>query len=78
MDVKVGRNKYKITFTIVVAVGAIMVSAISWFTMIQVNMATMQEEINSLSRIIENQEDKVAACLDIVDDYNELLQRVSP
>ena len=58
MDVKVGKNKYKITFTIVVAIGAVMVSAISWFTMIQVNMATMQEEINSLGRIIENQEDK--------------------
>lgn len=76
MNVQVGKNKYKVTLTLVIAVGAILVSAISWFTMIQVNMATMQEEINSLSKIIETQESRVQACLDVVDDYNELLKRL--
>ena len=78
MDIQVGKNKYKVTFTLIIAVGAILASAISWFTMIQVNMATMQEEINSLSKIIETQESRVQACLDVVDDYNELLKRVNP
>ena len=78
MDIQVGKNKYKVTLTLVIAVGAILASAISWFTMIQVNMATMQEEINSLSKIIETQESRVQACLDVVDDYNELLKRVNP
>ena len=76
MNIQVGKNKYKVTLTLVIAVGAILASAISWFTMIQVNMATMQEEINSLSKIIETQESRVQACLDVVDDYNELLKRV--
>lgn len=76
MNVQVGKNKYKVTFTLIIAVGAILASAISWFTMIQVNMATMQEEINSLSKIIETQESRVQACLDVVDDYNELLKRL--
>ena len=76
MDIQVGKNKYKVTFTLIIAVGAILASAISWFTMIQVNMATMQEEINSLSKIIETQESRVQACLDVVDDYNELLKRL--
>ena len=78
MDIQVGKNKYKVTLTLIIAVGAILASAISWFTMIQVNMATMQEEINSLSKIIETQESRVQACLDVVDDYNELLKRVNP
>lgn len=78
MDIQVGKNKYKVTLTLVIAVGAILASAISWFTMIQVNMATMQEEINSLGKIIETQESRVQACLDVVDDYNELLKRVNP
>ena len=76
MDIQVGKNKYKVTHTLIIAVGAILASAISWFTMIQVNMATMQEEINSLSKIIETQESRVQACLDVVDDYNELLKRL--
>ena len=76
MNIQVGKNKYKVTLTLVIAVGAILASAISWFTMIQVNMATMQEEISSLSKIIETQESRVQACLDVVDDYNELLKRV--
>ena len=76
MDIQVGKNKYKVTLTLIIAVGAILASAISWFTMIQVNMATMQEEINSLSKIIETQESRVQACLDMVDDYNELLKRL--
>ena len=78
MDIQVGKNKYKVTLTLIIAVGAILASAISWFTMIQVNMATMQEEINSLSKIIETLESRVQACLDVVDDYNELLKRVNP
>jgi cell division protein FtsL len=78
MDIQVGKNKYKVTLTLIIAVGAILASAISWFTMIQVNMATMQEEINSLGKIIETQESRVQACLDVVDDYNELLKRVNP
>ena len=78
MDIQVGKNKYKVTLTLIIAVGAILASAISWFTMIQVNMATMQEEINSLGKIIETQESRVQACLDVVDDYNELLKRVYP
>ncbi len=78
MNIQVGKNKYKVTLTLVIAIGAILASAISWFTMIQVNMATMQEEINSLSKIIETQESRVQACLDVVDDYNELLKRVNP
>tara|TARA_R100001082_G_C4264828_1_gene117106 strand:+ start:49 stop:285 length:237 start_codon:yes stop_codon:yes gene_type:complete len=78
MNIQVGKNKYKVTLTLVIAVGAILASAISWFTMIQVNMATIQEEINSLSKIIETQESRVQACLDVVDDYNELLKRVNP
>ena len=78
MNIQVGKNKYKVTLTLVIAVGAILASAISWFTMIQVNMATMQEEINSLGKIIETQESRVQACLDVVDDYNELLKRVNP
>ena len=76
MNVQVGKNKYKVTLTLIIAVGAILASAISWFTMIQVNMATMQEEINSLSKIIETQESRVQACLYVVDDYNELLKRL--
>ena len=38
MNVQVGKNKYKVTLTLVIAVGAILVSAISWFTMIQVKL----------------------------------------
>ena len=72
MDVKVGKNKYQVTLPIVLTLGAIIVSAISWFTMLQVNMATMQSEIDKLNVIILNQEDKVQACLDVVDDYYEL------
>ena len=75
MDVKVGKNKYKLTLPIVLAVGAALVSAISWFSMIQVNMATMQSEIDKLNVIIINQEDKVQACLEVVDDYYELKRR---
>ena len=58
MDVKVGKNKYQITLPIVLTLGAIIISAISWFTMLQVNMATMQSEIDNLNVIILNQEDK--------------------
>ena len=76
MDVKVGKNKYQITLPIVLTFGAIIVSAISWFTMLQVNMATMQSEIDKLNVIILNQEDKVQACLDVVDDYYELKRRI--
>ena len=72
MDIKVGKNKYQITFPIIVTVGDVLVSAISWFTMLQVNMATMESEIDRLSVIIEKQEDKVQACLEVVDDYYEL------
>ena len=76
MDVKVGKNKYQVTFPIILTLGAILVSAISWFTMLQVNMATMQSEIDKLNVIILNQEDKVQACLDVVDDYYELKRRI--
>ena len=76
MDIKVGKNKYQITFPILVPIGAILVSAISLFTMLQVNMATMESEINRLSVIIESQEDKVQACLEVVDDYYELKRRI--
>ena len=76
MDVKVGKNKYQVTLNIVLTLGAIIVSAISWFTMLQVNMATMQSEIDKLNVIILNQEDKVQACLDVVDDYYELKRRI--
>jgi hypothetical protein len=76
MDVKVGKNKYQITLPIVLTLGAIIVSAISWFTMLQVNMATMQSEIDKLNVIILNQEDKVQACLEVVDDYYELKRRI--
>ena len=75
MDLKVGKNKYQITFPIIVSVGAVLVSAISWFTMLQVNMATMESEIDRLSVIIDSQEDKVQACLEVVDDYYELKRR---
>ena len=75
MDIKVGKNKYQITFPILVTIGAVLVSAISWFTMLQVNMATMEAEIDRLSVIIEKQEDKVQACLEVVDDYYELKRR---
>ena len=51
MDVKVGKNKYKVTLPIVMAIGAVIVSAISWFSMLQVNMATMQSEIDKLNVI---------------------------
>ena len=68
MDIKVGKNKYQITFPILVTIGAVLVSTISWFTMLQVNMATMES-------IIEKQEDKVQACLEVVDDYYELKRR---
>ena len=44
--------------------------------MLQVNMATMQSEIDKLNVIILNQEDKVQACLDVVDDYYELKRRI--
>ena len=76
MDVKVGKNKYQVTLPIILTLGAIIVSAISWFTMLQVNMATMQSEIDNLNVIILNQEDKVQACLDVVDDYYELKRRI--
>ena len=76
MDVKVCKNKYQVTLPIVLTLGAIIVSAISWFTMLQVNMATMQSEIDKLNVIILNQEDKVQACLDVVDDYYELKRRI--
>tara|TARA_A100001201_G_scaffold93087_1_gene81054 strand:- start:375 stop:611 length:237 start_codon:yes stop_codon:yes gene_type:complete len=76
MDVKVGKNKYQVTLPLVLTLGAIIVSAISWFTMLQVNMATMQSEIDNLNVIILNQEDKVQACLDVVDDYYELKRRI--
>ena len=76
MDVKVGKNKYQVTLPIVLTLGAIIVSAISWFTMLQVNMATMQSEIDKLNVIILNQEDKVQACLEVVDDYYELKRRI--
>ena len=76
MDVKVGKNKYQVTLPLVLTLGAIIVSAISWFTMLQVNMATMQYEIDNLNVIILNQEDKVQACLDVVDDYYELKRRI--
>ena len=76
MDVKVGKNKYKVTLPIVMAIGAVIVSAISWFSMLQVNMATMQSEIDKLNVIIINQEDKVQACLEVVDDYYELKRRI--
>ena len=75
MDIKVGKNRYQITFLILVTIGAVLVSAISWFTMLQVNMATMESEIDRLSVIIEKQEDKVQACLEVVDDYYELKRR---
>ena len=75
MDIKVGKNKYQITFPILVTIGAVLVSDISWFTMLQVNMATMESEIDRLSVIIEKQEDKVQACLEVVDDYYELKRR---
>ena len=75
MDIKVGKNKYQITFPILVTIGAVLGSAISWFTMLQVNMATMESEIDRLSVIIEKQEDKVQACLEVVDDYYELKRR---
>ena len=75
MDIKVGKNKYQITFPILVTIGAVLVSAISWFTMLQVNMVTMESEIDRLSVIIEKQEDKVQACLEVVDDYYELKRR---
>ena len=75
MDIKVGKNKYQITFPILVTIGAVLVSAISWFTMLQVNMATMESEIDRLSVIREKQEDKVQACLEVVDDYYELKRR---
>ena len=75
MDIKVGKNKYQITFPILVTIGAVLVSAISWFTMLQVNMATMESELDRLSVIIEKQEDKVQACLEVVDDYYELIRR---
>lgn len=76
MDVKVGKNKYQVTLPLILTLGAIIVSAISWFTMLQVNMATMQSEIDNLNVIILNQEDKVQACLDVVDDYYELKRRI--
>tara|TARA_R100001015_G_C4558741_1_gene119034 strand:+ start:53 stop:289 length:237 start_codon:yes stop_codon:yes gene_type:complete len=76
MDVKVGKNKYQVTLPIILTLGAILVSAISWFTMLQVNMATMQSEIDKLNVIILNQEDKVQACLEVVDDYYELKRRI--
>ena len=75
MDIKVGKNKYQITFPILVTIGAVLVSAISWFTMLQVNKATMESELDRLSVIIEKQEDKVQACLEVVDDYYELKRR---
>ena len=75
MDIKVGKNKYQITFPILVTVGAVLVSAISWFTMLQVNLTTMESKIDRLSVIIEGQEDKVQACLEVVDDYYELKRR---
>jgi len=53
MDIQVGKNKYKVTATLLMAAGAILVSAISWFTMLQVDMTAMQKDITNLNEEVK-------------------------
>ena len=59
MDIQVGKNKYKVTATLIKAAGAILVSAISWFTMLQVDMTAMQKDINNLNDEVKYLEKKL-------------------
>tara|TARA_R100000458_G_C8269231_1_gene244025 strand:- start:2043 stop:2234 length:192 start_codon:yes stop_codon:yes gene_type:complete len=59
MDIQVGKNKYKVTATLLMAAGAILVSAISWFTMLQVDMTAMQKDITNLNEEVKYLEKKL-------------------
>ena len=59
MDIQVGKNKYKVTATLIMAAGAILVSAFSWFTMLQVDMTAMQKDINNLNDEVKYLEKKL-------------------
>ena len=47
-------------------------------TMLVTNSGGLMVIKTKLHKIIETQESRVQACLDVVDDYNELLKRVNP
>ena len=56
MDIQVGKNKYKVTATLILTVGAILVSAVSWFTMLQVDITAMQKDIENLQQEVQQLE----------------------
>lgn len=56
MDIQVGKNKYRVTATLILTVGAILVSAVSWFTMLQVDITAMQKDIENLQEEVEHLE----------------------
>lgn len=56
MDIQVGKNKYKVTATLILTVGAILVSAVSWFTMLQVDITAMQKDIQNLQEEVTHLE----------------------
>ena len=59
MDIQVGKNKYKVTATLLLTVGAIIVSAVSWFTMLQVDISAMQKDIENLKAEVEHLEKRL-------------------
>ena len=58
MQVQIGKNKYKVTLPIIIFIGAIFASSISWFISLQVNMTVMQQDIESLNQKINNEKSK--------------------
>ena len=48
MDVQVGKNKYKVTLTILIGAFTVLVSSIGWILSLQMSVASTEKEIAEL------------------------------
>ena len=53
MDVQVGKNKYKVTLTILIGAFTILVSSIGWVLSLQMSVAATEKDIAELNDILK-------------------------
>ena len=67
-DIQIGKNKYKVTFTIIAGAFAILVSSIGWVLSLQMTVAATEKEIAALKIQVESMKE-------IEDEIDDVIKR---
>jgi len=73
MDVQVGKNKYKVTFTILAGAFTILVSSIGWILSLQMSVAATEKDIAELKLQLASIE-KIEEIVDEVDKKQAIIE----